>query len=471
MMAESELHWMSITELGEALRTRRLSPVEVTQAMLARIEALDPVLRSYQTVMAETALAEARGAEAEIAAGNWRGPLHGVPYAAKDLCYTLEAPTAFGTVAYQGWMAPYESTVTARLRAAGAVLLGKLHMTECATAQHHPELPAPINPWGSETWTGVSSSGSGVATAAGLAFGTLGSDTGGSIRFPSSACGVTGMKQTWGRVSRHGVVPLAPTFDHVGPMARTAEDAAILLQAIAGYDRDDPTTSREPVPDYRAAATVGVPHLRIGIDEKALRGVAWTVRAALDHLVQNLVRTTGARPRPVTLPDHSDMEAVATSMMMAEVTAAHEAMERLGQYSEALRGFIEGGRKVPAAAFVKGMQRRADFIGRFRAVFDQVDVLVMPVIPYPTPLAAEMSWETMADPARGITRYTMLYDLTGSPSLTVPAGLDPEGHPIGIQIIGPDFAEERLFAAGHAFQQATDWHKRRPPLPAAREMA
>jgi amidase len=191
-------------------------------------------------------------------------------------------------------MAPYESTVTARLRAAGAVLLGKLHMTEGATTLHDPELPGPVNPWGDKIWTGVSSSGSGVATAAGLCFGSFGSDTGGSIRFPSSACGVTGMKQTWGRVSLYGIVPLAFSFDHVGPMARSVEDTAIMLHAMAGYDRNDPTTSREPVPDYRAALSKGVPHLRIGIDEKMLKGVSAPVRAALDHVVQTLLKTTGA---------------------------------------------------------------------------------------------------------------------------------------------------------------------------------
>ena len=470
-MAESELHWMTIAELGEALRARKLSPVEVTEAMLARIDALDPTLRSYQTVMAETALAEARTAEAEIAAGNWRGPLHGVPYAAKDLCYTLDAPTGFGTAAYQGWMAPYESTVTARLRAAGAVLLGKLHMTEGATTLHDPALPGPINPWGETIWTGVSSSGSGVATAAGLCFGALGSDTGGSIRFPSSACGVTGMKQTWGRVSLYGIVPLAFSFDHIGPMARSVEDSAIMLQAMAGYDRNDPTTSREPVPDYRAALTKGVPHLRIGIDERMLKGVSAPVRAALDHVVQTLTRATGARPRPITIPEHGDIQDVATALITAELAVSHADKDRADKYSDALKSMIAAGRKVTASQLVNGMHRRADFIGRFRQVFDQVDILVMPVLPSPTPLTEEMTLQGMANKDWGISRYTMMFDLTGSPALTVPAGVDPNGMPIGIQLIGPDFAEDRLFAAGHAFQQATDWHLRRPPLPAERELA
>jgi len=469
-MAESDLHWMTIAELSEKLRTRQLSPVEVTQAMLDRIAALDPALRSYQTVMAETALAEARTAEAEIAAGNWRGPLHGVPYAAKDLCYTLDAPTGFGTAAYQGWMAPYESTVTARLRAAGAVLLGKLHMTEGATTLHDPELPGPINPWGETIWTGVSSSGSGVATASGLCFGSLGSDTGGSIRFPSSACGVTGMKQTWGRVSLYGVVPLAYSFDHVGPMARSVEDTAIMLQAMAGYDSNDPATSREPVPDYRTALAKGVPHLRIGLDEKMLKGVSAPVRAALDHVVQTLLKTTGARPRPITIPEHGDIQDVATALITAELAVAHEKMERANRYSDALKGMIAAGRKVTASQVVNGMHRRADFTGRFRHVFDQVDILVMPVLPVPTPPTAEMTLQGMMNQDWGISRYTMMFDLTGSPSLTIPAGVDPDGMPIGIQLIGPDFGEERLFAAGHAFQQATDWHLKRPPLPVAREL-
>ncbi len=268
-----DLAFESLAGLGQALRERRISPVEITRAMLARIDELDPGLHAYRTVMPDTALAEAERAEQEIAGGDYRGPMHGVPYAAKDLCFTLDAPTAFGSVAYGDWMAPHESTVTARLRQAGAVLLGKLHMTEGAVATHHPDIPQPVNPWGGERWTGVSSSGSGVATAAGLCFGSIGSDTGGSIRFPSAACGLTGMKPTWGRVSRYGVVPLSPSFDHIGPIARSAEDAAIMLQVMAGHDANDPTSLRAPVPDYLGALAEIPRGLRIGVDDAALAGI------------------------------------------------------------------------------------------------------------------------------------------------------------------------------------------------------
>jgi amidase len=464
MTAPADLAYLSLSALGEALRERRVSPVEATRAMLDRIDRLDPELHSYRTVMRETALAEAEKAEGEIAAGDYRGPLHGVPYAAKDLCFTVDAPTAFGSVAYGDWMAPHESTVTARLRHAGAVLLGKLHMTEGAVATHHPAIPQPVNPWGASRWTGVSSSGSGVATAAGLCFGSFGSDTGGSIRFPSSACGLTGMKPSWGRVSRHGIVPLSPSFDHIGPMARSAEDAAIMLQAMAGHDANDPTSLRAPVPDYRAGLGSVPAGLRIGIDEAALAGAEAPIRAALDHLVATLVAVAGAKPVAATLPDQDDLLPACWTIISAELAVAHEDMDRAGDYGPSLIELIERSRKTPAADVVRGFQRRGDFAGRFRALFDEIDVLVLPVLPVATPPAEIMTLERMADADLGVGRFSVLLNATGSPSLTLPAGFDDNDMPIGIQLVGPHLSEDRLLALGHAFQQATDWHLRQPPL-------
>jgi amidase len=241
--------------------------VEATAAQLARIEKSDGVLKSYAHMMAEAALIQARAAEAEIMRGEIRGPLHGVPIAVKDLCWTQGVPTAAGMTIYSDFRPTEDATVVRKLHAAGAITLGKLQLTEGAYADHHPKIAPPVNPWNAAYWSGASSSGSGVATAAGLCYGSLGSDTGGSIRFPSAANGITGLKPTWGRVSRNGVFELAATLDHIGPMARSAADCGVMLGVIAGSDRNDPTAVQDPVPNYLAGMTRGLHGLRIGIDK------------------------------------------------------------------------------------------------------------------------------------------------------------------------------------------------------------
>src|SRR5581483_9008031 len=286
-MADVDLWYAGISEGADRLARREPSPVELTRAMLDRIAALDPKLHAYATVTTEVALEQAKAAEAEIARGERRGPLHGVPIAVKDLCYTCGIPTAAGMPIHAGFLPEHDATVVTRLREAGAVLLGKLQLTEGAMADHHPDVTPPVNPWNASHWAGASSSGSGVATAAGLCFASLGSDTGGSIRFPSAMNGVTGIKPTWGRVSRHGIFPLGPTLDHVGPMARSAEDAAIVLGAIAGADASDPTALAAPVPDYLALAPE-VRGVRIGVDDASFARVAPEVEGAVRGAVREL---------------------------------------------------------------------------------------------------------------------------------------------------------------------------------------
>ncbi|MCH7734703.1 MAG: Asp-tRNA(Asn)/Glu-tRNA(Gln) amidotransferase GatCAB subunit A, partial [Chloroflexi bacterium] len=244
-----DLHYKTITEISALIRDKELSPVEVTEAQLARIESLDGRLRSYATVMAEQAMAQAKVAESEITHGDWKGPLHGVPVAVKDLCFTKGVATMGGSAVFADQVPDYDATVVTRLAEAGAVLLGKLNMTEGAMGGYNPKLQYPENPWAEGHWSGASSSGSGAATAAGLAYGTLGSDTGGSIRFPAAVCGTVGLKPTWGRVSRYGVMALADSLDHVGPLTRSAVDAGLVLQAISGLDPNDPTSLPAPVPE------------------------------------------------------------------------------------------------------------------------------------------------------------------------------------------------------------------------------
>ena len=262
----TELHDMELLELTGRIKRKELSPVEATRAQLDRIRTLDGGIHAYALVLEDEAMAAARQAEAEIGRGEWRGPLHGAPIAVKDLCWLAGHPTAAGTTIHRDFRPTEDCTVVRRLREAGAIILGKLQMTEGAYSAHHPEIAAPLNPWGPAHWTGSSSSGSGAATAAGMCYGSLGSDTGGSIRFPSAANGLTGFKGSWGRVSRYGVFDLAPSLDHVGPMTRSAADAAAMLGAIAGADPRDPTAADVPVPDYLDGADRGIAGLRIGLD-------------------------------------------------------------------------------------------------------------------------------------------------------------------------------------------------------------
>ena len=257
---------MTLTEAAGRVEAGGVSPVELTRAMLDRIASLDQQLHSFITVASDLALGQAKVAEREIGDGTYRGPLHGIPIAVKDLCYTKDVRTTCGSKILAGWLPDYDATVITKLYSAGAVLLGKLSLTEFAGIGYHPTVPMPINPWNANRWAGSSSSGSGVATAASLCFGSLGTDTGGSIRFPSAACGIVGVKPSYGRVSRHGVFPLAQSLDHVGPMTRSVRDAAAILEVIAGFDPSDPTTGRWPVPNYLDKLDVGIKGVRVGID-------------------------------------------------------------------------------------------------------------------------------------------------------------------------------------------------------------
>jgi len=283
----TDLHYLSLDEVARRLKARKISSVETTQAILDRIARLDTRLKSYATLTAERALADAAARDAELAAGKVRGPLHGVPVAVKDLCNTAGIPTAAGMAIHRANVPAKDATVVARLKSAGAVILGKLQMTEGAFGAHHPTIPAPLNPWNAAYWTGSSSSGSGAATASGLCFASLGSDTGGSIRFPSTMNGLSGLKPTWGRVSRAGVFALAESLDHIGPMTRSALDCAIVLGVIAGADADDPTSVPGPVPDYAAAATSGIKGKRIGVP-KGLPDVDEDSRRALEGAIDAL---------------------------------------------------------------------------------------------------------------------------------------------------------------------------------------
>jgi amidase len=466
-MPTRDLHYCELVEIGQRIQKGELSPVEATQAQLDRIARLDGELKSYAYVMASSALEQAHAAEKEIAAGKVRGPLHGVPIAVKDLCWTKDAPTAAGMTIYRDYRPSEDATVVSRLREAGAVILGKLQLTEGAYADHHPEIDPPRNPWDATLWSGASSSGSGVATAAGLCYGSLGSDTGGSIRFPSAANGVTGLKPTWGRVSRYGVFELAATLDHIGPMARSAVDCGAILGAIAGSDPNDPTAVLEPVPNYLANLTGSLRGTRIGVDPR------WTsegVDAAATGIFRDALRVAadlGAEILEIVVPDPTAMIDDWFPLCAVETAVAHEATypSRKSEYGPGLAGLIELGLRQSGKDYQKIVLRREAFKGMVRALFEKVDVLAVPAQTFAAPTLAKMA--TLGENPElitGLLRFSCPFDMTGSPTITLPGGFAESGGPVAFQFVGRHFDEARLVAAGEAFQRVTDWHRRHPSL-------
>ncbi len=461
------MHFQTIAALSRAIAARKVSPVEVTQHMLSRIGQLDAALGCYVTVTAERAMAQAKAAEAEIAAGKYRGPLHGVPLSYKDILFTDFAVTTGGTRIHRDFRPAYTATVISRLEAAGAVTLGKVKTTEQAYANHHPDVTPPLNPWSAGHWAGSSSSGSGVSVAAGLAFASLGSDTGGSIRFPSAVNGVTGLKPTWGRTSRHGAFELAASLDHIGPLARSAEDAGIVLQAMAGADANDPTALHAPVPDYAAEAGQSVAGLRIGIDRAYVsEGVDPATVAAIEEAA-GVLQSLGAQLVEVKVEDWKKAAADWLPLCAPETAAAHDATfpARRSDYGDTLAALIDMADAYTTRDVVRAHQTRLAFAAKLAQLFGQVDLLLIPATIWRVPDLAHWADYAEGDNSEFI-RFTGPYDLSGSPTITLPGGFDGAGLPLAVQLVAPHLAEGRLVRTGAAFQAATDWHLRRPPLAA-----
>jgi len=461
---ENELHYLEMSELSQLIRSGKISPVEVTQAQLARIDKLDGSLNSYACVAPEQALAQARQAEAELARGECRGPLHGVPIGVKDLFWTKDMPTTAGTTIYRDYLAPEDATVVARLKDAGAVILGKLRMTEGAFAIHHPDLPAPNNPWGAAHWAGASSSGSGVATAAGLCYAALGTDTGGSIRFPAAANGLTGLKPTWGRVSRHGAFELAASLDHVGPMARSARDVLALLSIIAGHDPKDPTSLPGAGPEI-SGIEASFKGLRVGVDEAWLSdGVDPVIQQGLQKIMA-FIREGGGVLQSVHMPD---TRAVSTNWERhcgVQTAIAHEATypSRAAEYGPALSRLIDGGRELSGLDYQRILLAAQRFTGEVDALLDRVDLVLAPVQPYAAPTYEQLA-DLALDPEanRRLIQFTSPFNVSGHPCLSLPCGFTQQGLPLGAQFIGKKGAESVLCRAGMAVQRVSDWHKQHP---------
>ena len=457
------MHYKTISELSSEIKAKKISPVEITQYMLERIESLDGQSQSYVTVTPEHAFAQAKKAEKEIMQGFWRGPLHGVPIGLKDLLYTTFAKTSGGTLLNKDFVPNFNATVVDRLERAGAITLGKLKTTEQAFTDHHPSVTRPINPWNAERWTGVSSSGSGVATAKGLAFATLGSDTGGSIRLPSAANGLTSIKPTWGRVSRYGVFPMADSFDHVGPLARCAYDAGIMLNAIAGSDSNDPTASNAPVPDYTANCMSNIKGLKIGLPENYVQAGASADVVDAWASTAKLFQALGASLQVIEYPESSQAINDWHTIAAAETALSHRSSypaER-DQYGPVLAAFLETGRGINALDLAEASIRRIGYREQVSALFQNVNLYLIPVLGGCVPTTGE--WQSLAGADFApYLQYTIPTDMTGEPTMTFPVGFDANGSPIVMQLCGPHFSEALLCQVVAEFQRLTDWHTYHP---------
>lgn len=463
---DTPLHFLSIKELSQLIRARRLSPVEITRHMLDRVEQLEPSYRAFSCVMAQQAIARASQAEAELARGFDRGPLHGVPLAIKDLFFTDDAPTTAGMAVYKDWIPQFNATVVDRLYQAGAVMLGKLKMSEAAYSTHHPTIERPLNPWNTDYWTGSSSSGSAVATAAGMCFATLASDTGGSIRFPSACTNLSGIKPTRGRVSAYGTHAFCPSLDHIGPMARSADDAALLLQVIAGHDPQDRTSSAEPVPDYGSGSPRDMRSIRIGFDEGMMRDLEPDVAAALETAI-TVLRSLGAKIVACKLPDFAEAAGHWSTFCASETALVHqEAYERTPEaFGPEIAGLIERHKEITSTRLARAWLDRIRFSMEMDVLLGQVEMLVLPIMIVPTPTEEALSsFGTGEEELARMLRYTAPVDISGHPAIVLPCGLSKEGMPLSFQLVGPRMSEGTLIDTGRAFQSRSDWHLRHPAI-------
>jgi amidase len=464
-MIDDEVAFLEIGELAPLLQARKVSPVELTRSMLDRIDRLDRRLHAFALVTPELALAQARDAESLLMQRRVLSPLHGVPIGLKDLCFTKGIATACGMPIRRNFVPAFDGTVVARLRDAGAITLGKLQMTEGAFADHHPAITVPVNPWHVDRWPGASSSGSGVATAAGLCFGAIGTDTGGSIRYPSAANGVTGLKPTWGRVPVYGAFELAASLDHIGPMCRSAADCGAMLGLIAGADVNDPSARLDPISDYLAGNARDLSDLRIGVDPVYnTTGVDAVMRAAVDAAA-TVLRALGADLRTVTFPDPADAIRDWPAACAVETAVAHEATfpSQRAAYGPGLASFIDLGRSISALELQKVWLRRRAFAGRVAALFESIDLLLIPGQPMASPTNAEMATlGTDAESFARLVKFSAPFNMSGSPTITLPAGFTRDATPVAIQLVARHLGEATLVRAGRAFQRETDWHRRHP---------
>ena len=468
--SDAPLHYKSLSDVARLIEAGDLRPTELAQQLLDRIDTVDSSLHSYVTVMSDHAMASAQQAEAEINSGRYRGPLHGMPIGVKDLCYTKGVRTMAGTKVLSDFIPDFNATVVAKLEAAGAVTLGKLTLCEGAHGPYHPDLEVPVNPWDSTRWSGVSSSGSGVATAAGLCFGSVGTDTGGSIRYPSAVNGCVGLKPTYGRVSRYGVFALAGSMDHVGPMTRTVADAAIMYEAMAGFDSNDPTSLTDPVQPVGDELRHGIAGVRIGFDhDYASNNVEPAVTKAVSDVISELQRQ-GAEIVDVKMPDVGNPGQVWYDLEAAEAVIANAETfpSRADEYGPGFRAALEYGLQVSGVTYARASKHRAEFSGRLHRMLAEIDCMVCPTMSNSAPAKlrdaavpyTDAIWESLVPN----DIFTMPFNFSGVPTLSVPCGFSADGLPLSVQFVGARLSEALLCRVGHAYEQATEWHTRHPSV-------
>lgn len=464
------MHYEKLLDVARLVESRQVSSVELTRAILERIASVDVALKSYATVTGERALKAAKDADRQIDAGRYRGPLHGIPIAVKDLCYTRGVATMGGLAVRRAFIPDHDATVVEKLESAGAVLLGKLNLTEGAMAGYHPDFDIPVNPWRADYWSGASSSGSGVATAAGLCYASLGSDTGGSIRFPSMANGIVGLKPTYGRVSRYGILPLAESLDHIGPMTRSVADAAVVFDCIAGNDPRDPTTLDDPAPAVMPGLDEGIEGLRIGVDREF--SAAGTDPGLIDaiEVALGVLESLGARIVDVRAPAFTpDVGETWFGLCSHEAFMAHAAdfPSRSAEYGPYFHDFLGMGQSMTQEQLAGANAVRERFSRELHAMLDGIDALVCPAGGTTFPITVDQCGdaETLQPLFDAVQmQFTIPADLAGTPSLTVPCGMSEAGIPHALQFMGASLSEATLCRIGHAYERATEWHRQHPPV-------
>ena len=466
------IHYASLSQVAELIQTGELSPVELTELMLTRIADVDKTLLSYATVTADKAMLAAKKAEAQIAEGNYKGPLHGIPVAVKDLCFTKDVKTMGGLKVRKNFVPTFDATVVEKLESAGAVVLGKLNLTEGALSGYNRDFDIPINPWGENLWAGVSSSGSGVATAAGLCFASLGTDTGGSIRYPAMANGIVGLKPTYGRVSKFGVMALANSLDHVGPMTRTVQDAALVFEAIAGFDHRDETSLRAPVPNILESLSLDLSGIKIGVDERYIsEGTNPGLVLAITKVIETL-NQLGAQLVSVSMPEDGPKELRAAWLPVTayEALQAHAGTypARAADYGGYLGDVLALGLNMTEADYNAAMDLRAEITRRFESQLSDVDAVICPSGGSVFEVEKELQYgdmETLKPVIQNFQgQFTIPADLAGTPSITVPCGFSAANTPYAVQFLGSRLAESSLCRIAYAYEQASNWHLSHPSL-------
>ena len=470
-MTSQELHYLSISEAADLISQKRLSPVELTQAHLTRIEATEPRLNSFITLLAYDALASAQTAEQEIQAGDYRGPLHGIPIGLKDLYYTKGILTTVGSKILRDFVPDYDATVTERFAEAGAVLMGKLQMHEFAlgaTSVNPHDGPA-HNPWDVDSITGGSSGGSGSAVGSGQVMAALGSDTGGSVRIPAGLCGIVGLKPTFGRVSRRGVFPLSFSLDTVGPMARTARDAALIMNVIAGYDSRDPSSANMPNEDFTAALGQSMNGLRIGIPDEFFYDIIDPQVDEAMCVATGMSGELGATVERVSIPVLNHSLAISSTILIAEAAEVHteNLRDRPQDIGADVRGRLQTGALTSAHDYLKAQRARTEFNNQMAEVMERYDILVAPTSAIGAPKINQTHIEIGGRQENALSlmsRLTRPFNICGFPTATIPSGFTSAGLPIGMQIAGRPFEDATVLQVADAYEQATDWHTRRPPV-------